>query len=361
MGYQKVEKLKNVDGIRVKKYPKVSIIFTALNEERNIEKALSSLLEQDYSNFEIIAVNDRSTDRTGIILDKLSKKDSNLKVIHNKNLPTGWLGKNHALQLGADHASGEILLFTDADILMKKDVLLKSIIYFQNNKLDHLVITPEVKVPGFILPIFSASFIIYLSIYAKPWLAKKQKSRRFIGVGAFNMVKKSVYESIGKHEKIKLRPDDDLKLGKIIKRGGFKQNMLFGRGMLEVEWYSSVKELMNGLRKNTFSAVEYYTAIQLILVIPQLLLNVFPFFALCFTTGWTLVFNLITVLILMAAFALASKSANTKMYYGTFFPFVSLFFIFIQLRSMILALKNNGIDWRGTFYSLQELRQNRFV
>lgn len=137
--------------------------------------------------------------------------------------------------------------------------------------------------------------------------------------------------------------------------------MIFGSGMLHVEWYSSITEMMNGLRKNTFSAVEYYTVLQIFLVIPQLLFNVLPFAAVWFTSGWTFIFNLITVFILFLAYAEAAKFSNTNKFWGFIFPVTTLLFIYIQMRSMIYTLVNDGIAWQGTHYPLKDLRKNRFM
>jgi glycosyltransferase involved in cell wall biosynthesis len=117
-GHRTIKSLDKVSLPPATMSPKVSILIPARNEEKNIAAALQSVLQQDYDNFEIIVVNDRSTDRTGEILDLIARANSSLHPIHVTALPKGWLGKNHALYCAAHESSGELLLFTDADIVM---------------------------------------------------------------------------------------------------------------------------------------------------------------------------------------------------------------------------------------------------
>ena len=138
-------------------YPKVSVIIPARNEERNIEEALTSVLHLDYPHYELIVLNDRSEDATGSILERMSLQFPQLQVVHIQELPSGWLGKNYALFRGAQAASGELLLFTDADIVMAPLTLKRAVAYLQGQALDHLAIWPEIRSEGWPLKILSAA------------------------------------------------------------------------------------------------------------------------------------------------------------------------------------------------------------
>ena len=134
IGGRRIERLERIAPIsnlqmRDAGAPRISIVIPACNEERNIEEALASVLAQDYPDFEVIALDDRSTDTTGAILDRMAERNPRLRVLHIRSLPEGWLGKNHALQYGADRAQGSLLLFTDADVVMEATVLRRAVAY----------------------------------------------------------------------------------------------------------------------------------------------------------------------------------------------------------------------------------------
>ncbi len=144
------------------------MVIPACNEEESIRKAISQLLDQDYPNFEVIVVNDRSTDRTGVILDELKIIYPQLKVITISDLPSNWLGKNHAVYQGVKEATGEWLLLTDADVMFSPGSLRKTVKYSMENKLDHLTISPDITYKGF----FYGGLISFFSYKSGPWAAK---------------------------------------------------------------------------------------------------------------------------------------------------------------------------------------------
>src|SRR5580700_10112448 len=133
--------------------PRVSIIVPARNEERDIESSLRTLLALDYDNYEVIAVNDRSTDRTGEIMETVAQSAAargRMRVIHHRELPAGWLGKTHAMWTAANAATGDWLLFTDADVLFKPDSVRRALAYAESERADHVVVFPQMimKRPG---------------------------------------------------------------------------------------------------------------------------------------------------------------------------------------------------------------------
>jgi hypothetical protein len=339
--------------------PRLSIIAAARDEERHVRQAVSALLAVDYPDLEVVLVNDRSSDSTGGILDELAAADSRLQVVHIDQLPPGWLGKNHALWLGSQRASGELLLFTDADVIMESTLPARAVTCLRQRRLDHLTVTPETPMPGVILPIFAATFALFFALYTRAWQAGNPRSAAHIGIGAFNLLRASTYRQVGGHQTISLRPDDDLKLGKIIKRGGFRQDIAFGTGLLMVEWYASVGELVRGLEKNTFAGAGYSIPLTLAGVGWHLLGGVWPYLAIFLTTGPTRIVSLATVLAITAFFAASAAPHGTPRRYAFGFPLTAALFAYILLRSMLLTLAQGGIRWRGTFYALKELKKNR--
>ncbi|MCD8510886.1 MAG: glycosyltransferase [Bacillus sp. (in: Bacteria)] len=248
-GLRKLMVLKNVQPTSLTEIPLISIVVAAKNEQRAIRQSLQSMLNQTYGNMEIIAVNDRSTDATGEIINELAQEYDKLTPIHITEMPVGWLGKNHALYTGAKRAKGEWLLFMDGDVILTEDAIKKAVYYVQTKQLDHLTLLPENMGGSF----GYRSFHSYWSIIGT-W--------NFIqlghaGVGAFNMVSRSAYDTIGTHKSVALLPDDDLKLGKKIQAAGFKQELGFGTGHVRIQWYENLKEVVHGLEKNLFAFMRY--------------------------------------------------------------------------------------------------------
>jgi cellulose synthase/poly-beta-1,6-N-acetylglucosamine synthase-like glycosyltransferase len=339
--------------------PRVSIIVAARNEQRNICAALQSLLALEYPDYELIVVDDRSEDATGRILDDMAAGSARLKIIHVDELPSGWLGKNHALWVGSQRASGELILFTDADIVMEPTVLTRAVTFMEQKQLHHLAATPSMRMPSHFLDMFGVAFIIFFSLFSRPWKARDPNSRCHIGIGAFNLVDAEVYRQVGGHETIRLRPDDDVKLGKIIKQAGYRQDVAYAPDFLMVEWYATLREVVIGLEKNAFSGADYNIPLVLSGVIIHSLCSIWPFVAIFVTHGavqW--IYLAVTALILLIV-ADSARFHHSRPWHAVGYPLMSVFFIYILLRTMLLNLFQGGIRWRGTFYSLKELKANR--
>ena len=339
--------------------PRVSIVIPARNEERNLEEALRSILALDYGNLEIDVVDDRSTDRTGEILDRMAAADPRLRIVHVRELPPGWLGKNHALWLGAGKATGEFLLFTDADVVMAPSALRRAVGAMVADRLDHLTAAPEIERPSVLFEMFIGAFSLFFTLFTRPWKVKDPESPSHVGIGAFNLVRAAAYRAAGGHQAIAMRPDDDLKLGKLLKKNGFRQEFVFGLGTLRVEWYASVRELIQGLMKNAFSGVDYRVWVVVVSTVMQLITLVWPFLALFLTAGATRWLNLASVLVLLALCWINAPLAGVRRWHGLGFPLATLLFLYILWRAMLLTLWRDGIDWRGTHYPLALLKANK--
>ncbi|HEY6838601.1 MAG TPA: glycosyltransferase [Geobacteraceae bacterium] len=358
IGNRTVRSLRDIPAAPPDTVPHVSIITAARNEERNIREALGSLLALDYPNLELIVVDDRSEDRTGTILEEMALEAPALQVVRVTELPAGWLGKNHALWQGAARARGDILLFTDADIVMEPTVLSRAVRFLTENRLDHLAATPRLTMPGTFLSMFGVSFILFFSVFARPWKARDPKSRCFIGIGAFNMVRTAAYREVGGHETIRLRPDDDIKLGKILKKGGFRSDVAYAPEFLSVEWYTSVRQAVRGLEKNAFAGCDYRLSLALFGVCFHLLGSVFPYVALFATTGATRMVYVALVALLTLLIADCARFHGARPWLAIGFAPSALLFSWIILRTTVLNLVQGGITWRGTFYPLAELKKN---
>ncbi|MCI5143995.1 MAG: glycosyltransferase, partial [Candidatus Electrothrix sp. AR3] len=189
LGERRIQKLASVKPLDLLDPPLVSVVIPALNEEEKIEAALASVLALDYPRLEIIVLNDRSSDTTPKILERISEEHPRLRVIHIQELPAGWLGKNHALHFGAQQAQGEFLLFTDADVQMAPDTLRRAMTRIQEHNLDHLCLILRLAMPTSLLSMLVTDSLSGLLTMFKPWLLIDPDSRSFLGVGAVNLVR----------------------------------------------------------------------------------------------------------------------------------------------------------------------------
>lgn len=359
LGMRKLESLEDVQLGSDLKAPLVSIIVAAKNEAKDIEASIQSQLNQTYQNIEWIVVNDRSTDETGHLIDKLSHNNNRVRVIHITQLPTGWLGKNHALYKGYLASKGEFILFTDGDVYFKENTIEKSLTYMTNKKVDHLTLTPDMNVKPFWAKAFVTFFLFGFSYFKRPWKANDDKSKVAIGIGAFNLLSREAYEAVGTHKSIAMRPDDDLMLGVRIKKVGRKQRIVKGQSHLNVEWYPSLKEAIIGLEKNTFAGLYYSYFMVLFSMTGIFLSQVWPFFALFFTQGTTQILYGISIILLFLVYQqTANVMAKGAIGYFIVFPISALLFMYCIARATVLTMLRGGIVWRGTFYSIKELKNH---
>ncbi|MBT2738042.1 glycosyltransferase family 2 protein [Bacillus sp. ISL-7] len=356
IGLRKIDPLEKEAGMELG--PLLSVVVAARNEEKQIEASILSQLEQTYKNVEWILVNDRSTDMTGTIMEELTKIDPRLKVIHVDQLPEGWLGKNNALYTGALQASGKWLLFTDADVKFEKQAFAKALHYFERHELDHLTAAPNLSANRFWLKSFVAFFLFGFSYFKRPWLANNPKSKIGTGIGAFILVLKKSYESFGTHEKIKMRPDDDLQLGMKMKKAGYRQRIVTALHLIEVEWYGSLKEALVGLEKNTFAGLHYRISMVIFAILGVFITNVLPFVMIFSgnTTVALLSFGNIVLCGILYVVVIKKLTLFSPMMFLVF-PITALLFIYSIIRASLLTFKRGGIVWRGTTYRLSELRE----
>lgn len=354
-GYRLLQNLKN-QTIYHGKFPSISIIFSALNEAKDIEAALTTLLQLDYPALEIIAVNDRSSDQTPEILERLKQNQSKLKVFHLKDLPDGWLGKNHALHFASRKATGEWLLFTDADVLMKPETLKRAMSYVLEKKLDHLTIFEHHIRKSIWLKMLLLGHYITYSLVMKPWRIRYTWSKKSLGHGAFNLVSKTVYEASGGHRKISMECMDDLKLGEIIKKNGFLQDTVDGRDFIEKEWYKSLRDMIEGVKKNSFSYFKYRPIGTLFVIFAAFMFFVWPFFGMFFggSVGWI---NSINVLLMLIMTLFIAKKFHLNSWLALCYPLSICILLYSVFNSLIATYKNKGIIWRGTFYSIKKLKK----
>jgi glycosyltransferase involved in cell wall biosynthesis len=306
-------------------------------------------------------VNDRSTDGTGESIDRVRQEFSQIHRIDIEELSGGWLGKPHALQRGAEAAAGEYLLFTDADVVLEPTTISRALKVMQEKHLDHLALVFKNSTSGGLLNAIVADIGAILMWLIKPWRARIAGSRFFVGVGAFNMVRADVYQDIGQHEQVRMQVIDDLFLGKLVKRSGFRQECMDARGFVEVPWYLSVEELIKGLMKNVFAFLNYNLGYMALGVLAFGMVVVLPYWGALFCEGAAQLcfIGTIGVRVLGIGFGLISSGVDKRaLLWLLVTPYVMLYII---LRATTLVLIKGGISWRGSFYPIRSLRKQEWV
>ncbi|HKM66052.1 MAG TPA: glycosyltransferase family 2 protein [Candidatus Acidoferrum sp.] len=356
-GAMRLPWLKNYAPARDADCPRISVLFAARNEQEKLPGALATLVALDYPGLEIVAVDDRSTDATSQILDDFAQKHPQLRVVHVRELPPRWLGKPHALQKAYEASSGEWLVFTDADVKFQADALRRVATLVGECGLDHLSLLGDVERSGFwdtvLITFFGMGFQLATDLYQ----VSNPNSRSYVGVGAFQMLKRTAYEASGTHRRLAMEVIDDMKLGKLVKQAGFRSGVAVAQDAVSVEWHLGLGNLMRGLEKNFFAAAGFSVVMVALQISSLLLFNVAPFVGLAFGGGWIRALAGLSVLVALCFHLGGDVVMRVSPWYCLTLPLGAAVFSFFLLRSMVITLKQGGIYWRDTFYKLEELRR----
>jgi len=335
----------------------VCVIVPALNEEKGIEACLRSLLQQDHGALEIIAVDDRSTDSTGLIMDRLAAESpQRLRVLHITELPEGWLGKPHAMWRAAATAKSDFLLFTDGDVIFARDAIRRSVAFAEESGADHLAVIPTLIMHSAAERMMIA-FVQMGFAGVRPWRVADPKSRSSFGAGAFNMVKRSAYEAVGTFAALRLQVIEDLKLAERIKRAGSSSRVAAGRGLVSLHWAEGAIGIAHNLTKNLFAFFGFRWYLVLAAAVLLLGFHAAPFLLVFTAPGWCKAGYAAALLAILSLYVSLRGMNNIPWYYFLLHPAGALLFAYAMLRSTVLTLWRGGVVWRGTKYSLAELRR----
>lgn len=337
--------------------PRVSLIFAARDEEEKLPPALATLEAIDYPFLEIIGVNDRSKDATGKILEEFARRHERFRAVQVESLPAGWLGKTHALQTGYESSTGDWLLFTDADVRFAPDALRRAVSLAKERNLDHLTLFGDVEMVGFWEKVLITFFGLAFHLATDPSRVSDAKSWTYVGVGAFQLLRRSAYEAAGTHRRLAMEVVDDMKLGKIVKQAGFRSCVGLAQEAVAIRWHAGLGNLVRGVTKNFFAALGYNVALVVLAAATMLLLNVAPFVAVFAAHGWMRFFAAIAVMIAMGLHLGIDVVMRVSRLYALSYPLGALLFCYMLLRSMAVTLWRGGVTWRETFYPLEELKR----
>ncbi len=336
----------------------VSIIMAGRNESERIKNAVESALNQDHAKLEVIVVDDDSNDNTPTILLELKQNYPALKIITVKELPDAWLGKNHAMYQGALAARGKWLLFADADVTLAPETVSLALQFLDSSGYSNLTLIPEIESKGFWLNLVITAGAIAFYYERKPWLAKEHNQKYSAGVGAFNMMRKNDYFAFGGHQAFPLNIVDDLKLGEILKAQGVEQICLDGLYKVKVQWYSSLKNMIIGIEKNSFAYCQYQISTLLKKTIISIMLFISPFWLLLSHNHTVQGISLVTILVTICIYYRYAKLKELALWQGILYPFAIIIGLWISWRAAILAKYRNAIIWRDRSYPLSLLKKH---
>ena len=348
--------------------PKVSIILPARNEEEFIRDCLDSLVKQDYENYEIIVIDDSSDDNTGKIIFEYAKQYSKVIAVSARSKPEGWMGKNWACMEGYKKATGDLLLFTDADTQHSKNIISLSVNHLNSFNLDALSAIPKMLTFDFwtniTLPIIST--FLHTRFSALNVNNPSKKTGYFFG--SFFILKKTTYQEVGTHEGVKHEIIEDGALGKKVKESGYKMKMVRGEHLINAVWARDKGTLWNALKRlmvplyleNGKIAIGVFVAIVFLLFVP------FPTFVisaslpieetsakiLCITSVIT------SILIYIGATIEVKMGLGLKLRYALFAPLGSLVVISGFLIGLLKAKRSSSVTWRGRSYSMKDHTQS---
>jgi len=337
--------------------PRISLLFAARDEEEKLPAALATLIAIDYPNLEVVAVNDRSRDSTGRILNTFAAEHPRLHVVRIEKLPAGWLGKPHALQKAYEASTGDWLLFTDADVRFRADALRRAVALAKQNKLDHVTLLADVEMSGFWETVLLTFFGMAFHLGNNPGGVSEPSSRAYVGVGAFQLMRRTAYEASGTHRRLAMEVIDDMKLAKVIRQAGFRSGVGVSEEAVVVRWHAGLVNLINGTTKNFFAALGYRLPLAIVALAGMFAINVLPYAGLLFGEGWVRVFSAIAVLAALSFHAGVDVVMRVSPLYALTQPLGALLFCYMLLRSTVVTLRQGGIVWRDTFYPLEELKR----
>jgi len=339
--------------------PLVSILVPARNEQhRVLEDCIRSILAQDYGQFEVIAVNDRSTDDTGAILETIAKSDKRLRVIEGEELPPGWLGKPYAMHQALNHTRGEWVLATDADMIFEVTALRTAVDRVLESNADALTLIPRFETGSFwervIIPTWEWVFLMFTVFYR----IHDPKSDRAAAIGGFFLIKRTVLDRVGGYEALKDEVMEDVRLADRIKR--LRARLMIDRApaLIRTRMYSTFGEMWECSTKNWFSGVNFSFPFALLCVVSMYLGAVVPVLIalgslLALAVGVNAELGLVIVpaalswLLQVLIMAVVARRSGVSMVYAFTAPLGVAVIYAMLLDSSVRITTGRGVTWKG--------------
>lgn len=340
------------------RWPRLSIVVAARNEVDAVAAALRSKLAADYPDLEVVFVDDRSTDGTGEAAERLAAEDTRLRVVRVDSLPGGWLGKVHALARGAERATGEWLLFSDADVHLEEDAPRRAVALCEAEGTDMLALLPEYTSASCTVGVLWTTFMRALILVLDPGAVRNPAKKAAIGSGAFNLVRREAFERTPGFEWLRMETGDDVALGMMMKASGARCEMIDGRGAASVALYRDWRGFLRGIEKNAGTTASHPYRFTLGMLLVQAFDHA-PLAAMLVGPAWLRLLG-VGAYAAVTAVSVAGLRRNTgRMLPGLLWETGSALFAFGMLRSTWLAHLRGGVLWRDTFYPLADIAARR--
>jgi len=343
------------------RWPRVSLIVPARNEVETLGPAMRSRLAEGYPALEVVLVDDRSTDGTGALVDAIAAEDSRVGALHLDSLPPGWLGKLHAMSEGLRRATGEWILFSDADVHLAPGTIARAVSLAEAQRLDHLSLLPQLDPATWLVDAALASFTRTGLVLGRVWLVSDPRSKVGGSVGAFGLVRRDALERSPGIEHLRLEVADDLALGQMLKSSGSRSALANGRELVRIHWYRSLAELTRGTEKG--AAVFDHRLLPALCWTGALgALELGPFLAAAFAPSpiahWM---GLGGAALLLGSTLWMCRFAGQRTLPALLSPLGVVVNGVLLLRAAVVGKIRGGVQWRSTLYSPQELRPGRRV
>lgn len=329
--------------------PRISVIIPARNEERNIARCLFHFFRQNYSNYEIIVVDDRSTDRTPHLLDNFKKLSPvPMKIVRIEKLPEGWTGKNHAVFAGSKAATGDWLLFTDADTTHQPESLSTALFTAIENKIDFLTLAPETECQTFWEKTVQPLAVGSLALWFDPRKVNEDRNSSVLANGQYIFIQKETYEKLGGNESVKNQVVEDVEFAKLARAAGMRVRFLNGTRLYATRMYTNLKEIKNGWTRIFTYLFQKSVPALLHKIALFVLFSLSPFLALFYKEAFPLALGV--SLFIIAVRFIGNKMTKTDPWYAFLHPLSSLVMIWILSICVARVLFNRPSVWRGQSY-----------
>jgi chlorobactene glucosyltransferase len=354
--------------------PMVSIILPSRNEERYIEKCLVSLLKQDYPNYEIIAIDDSSTDMTGEIIKRYSKAHSKIIHVDAEAKPKGWTGKNWACYRGYLNAKGSLFLFTDADTTHSSSAISLAVTHLVTDGLDALTAIPKIIACDFWTKITLPMLWTFSMARYSPLKANNPKTKVGYFFGSFFIITRKAYEKVGTHKSVRVEIVEDGELGRKVKEQGFSLRVVHGEKHIDAVWARDSSTLWHGLRrimiplfrKEKIKASVMVVATFILVLLPLITIPLSSITALNGKDSDIVILNnypISLILLIIATLSIILLIATNilqlkylvfqNLLYSLPFPLAGSFVFIVSLSSIFDNKRENAVNWRGRKYTIR--------
>jgi chlorobactene glucosyltransferase len=340
--------------------PLVSVLVPARNEEGRVPaECVRSILAQDYGNFEVVAVNDRSTDATGRILRSLASQDPRLRVLEGAETPEGWLGKPHALRQALADARGRWILSTDADIIFHRSALRTAVGYAQEHSADAVTLVPRFEAVSFwervFIPVWDWGALIFFPVE----LVNHPRSPLAMGLGGFFLMRREALERVGGFAAVRADVLDDMRLAGVLKKSGARMRAEHAPGLVRTRMYTGLAELWESAAKNWFAILGFSIPMTLLMLAWIIFVAVLPaalaavsFVVPVAVTGegaWRQLFvpSFLSWAMSASLLALVNRRVGVPAVYALTTPLGWLLSCAVIVGSAYGVLSGRGLVWKG--------------